>query len=173
MINFRKNVDHVRMFDSLLAEPDVNSVIDLQSDLLDRFFTIFDDIGFAEGARDAGIGVAAFFILDRFRTSLYAASRVRDRLGDADFVLVRNDAIGSLNEAREGLPHIGSTRELVLPELSRLAMEWIEQPGFSFAGLLGGGDSGLPADIRYEVWDFVEKLYEQRRPGADGSTLLI
>ncbi|MFZ1813720.1 MAG: hypothetical protein WBO55_03415 [Rhizobiaceae bacterium] len=164
------------MIDTIINEPGYNYIIDLQASLLNRFFKLFHDINLDEGAVEAGIGVAVFFMIDRSLTTLAAAKSVRDQLRKSEFVLVRNDAIGNMlhiPEAANEYLRIDKDRDLILPRLSDEARQYLETPGFTFADFIAGESHHVPANIRYEFWNFLETIYNQRKPGASGTTLLI
>lgn len=160
----------------MIANPQVNHIVDLQSELLERFFDIFHDIAFDEGAQAAGIGVAVFFVVDRSTSSIAAAEQVRAKLRCSEFVLVRNEAIGNLlhvPSAARSYMRIDKDRDLVLPKLSAAALRYIEAPGFTFADFIAKRSEDAPVEVRYELWDFLETIYNQREAGGSGTTLLI
>jgi hypothetical protein len=176
LIDISRTIDHVKMLDEMIRETDVNYVVDLQSSLLDRFFEIFHDIAFDEGAAEAGIGVAVFFILDRSMRSIEAAKRTREKLRKAEFILVRNDAIGDIlhePKAAELYLSIPRDRDIRIPKLSNEARDMVERLGFSFAAFLTGKAEEVPVAARFEIWNFLEAIYNQRQAGASGDTLLI
>lgn len=175
LVDLTRTGDLVRMLDRMIQEPDCNFVVDLQASLLDAFFKIFHDISFDEGAAEAGSGVAVFFVLDRSVRSIEAAARTRARLKCSEFVIVKNEAIGTvLHEPRaaELYMAIPKDREISLPRLSEAARDHIERHGFSFAEFVAGKAEEAPVAIRFELWNFLETIYNQRRAGASGATLL-
>lgn len=176
MIDLTKTGGQVKLFDSMIANPQLNHIVDLQSELLEKFFSIFHDIVFDEGAGEAGLGIAVFFIVDRSMSSIAAAEKVRGKLRQSEFILVRNEAIGSLlhvPSAARNYMLIDKDRDLVLPKLSEAAMAHIEQPGFTFADFIAKRSEDAPIEVRYELWDFLETIYNQREAGESGTTLLI
>jgi hypothetical protein len=166
----------VRLFDSMIGRPDINYVVDLQSSLLNRFFTIFSDICFDAGAAEAGTGVVVFFVVDRSISSIHAADHIRSKLTCSEFVLVRNDSIGNLlhlPSAAQEYHEIRKDRDLVLPKFSEAAREFVEQPHFSFSDFIAGHYNSAPLPIRHELWDFLEKIYNQRETSSSGVTHLF
>lgn len=167
IIDLSRTLDQVKLFDTMIGHPGRNYVVDLQSSLLDKFFTIFRDIAFDEGAREAGIGVSVRFLLDRSTSSLQAARLVRARLRCSEFVIVINEAIGTLfnlASVREDYEALAKDREIVLPRISTEARAVIETPGFSFADFIVGGSDKVPSQVRYELWRLLEKIHNQRSP---------
>lgn len=176
IVDLTKTGGQVRLFDTIIAEPNFNYVIDLQAGLLERFFTIFHDIAFDEGAEEAGIGVAVFFLLDRSISSIHKAAWVRDKLSCSDFAVVQNEALGTLlhlPSAAKDYLSIPKDRDLSLPRLSVKAREYVEQPGFSFGRFLTGGAAEAPVEIRMELTRFLEVLYNQRKRSGSGTTLVL
>ncbi len=176
IIDLARTVDQVRLFDTIIAEPQFHYIIDLQSEFLNKFFKIFSDIRFDEGAREAGIGVAVFFIVDRSMSSIHAAEWLRGQLACSEFILVRNDAIGTLLHmpvAAANYLRINKDRDLILPKLSANAVSFIEQRGFTFSDFIAGEMSPPPDAVRLELWKFLETIYNQRGTSGSGTTLLI
>ncbi|MCG6857585.1 MAG: hypothetical protein LJE67_05920 [Salaquimonas sp.] len=156
----------MKLFDTMIGHPDKHYVVDLQSNLLDKFFTIFRDIAFDEGASEAGIAVTVFFIVDRSYSSVLAARGVHRKLRTSEFVTVINEAIGSpleIPQAELAYRGIEKDREIVLPALSRAAREYVSQPGFTFSDFIVSEAEAAPANIRFELWSFLERIHNQRQ----------
>jgi hypothetical protein len=176
IVDLAKTGGQVRLFDTIIEEPQFHYVIDLQSSLTAKFFQIFNDIRFDEGAAEAGIGIAVFFIVDRSMSSIHAAEAVRSALTCSEFIIVRNDAIGTLlhlPSAAESYLRIEKNRDLVLPRLSAAALAYIEQRGFSFADFISGEIAPPPEAVKAELWRFLETIYDQRGSGGQDTTLLL
>lgn len=176
IVDISRTAGQVRLFDTMIQKPEVNYVVDLQASLLARFFTIFHDIGFDEGAREAGIDIVVFFIVDRSMSSIHAAERLRQRIGGSEFVLVHNEAIGTLLHLPSAIQEyqgIEKDRDLVLPKFSDATRDFVENPDFSFASFIAGGFHKVPLPIRHELWEFLESLYDQRGRGSSATTHLI
>ncbi len=176
IVDLSKTAGQVRLFDTIIEEPGFHYVIDLQSSLTSRFFKIFEDIRFDEGANEAGIGVAVFFVVDRSMSSIHSAQKVRSQLSCSEFVMVRNDAIGTLlhlPSAAESYLRIEKNRDLLMPKLGPAALEFIEQKGFNFADFISGEIAPPPDAVKAELWRFLEAIYNQRGMSESGTTLLI
>ena len=166
----------MRLFDTMIAVPGVNFVVDLQASLLDRFFTIFNDIAFDTGARESGIDVVVYFIVDRSLNSIHAAEQVRAKLRASELVLVHNEAIGNalnIPGAVEEYEDIEKDRDLVLPKLSEEARDLVETADFSFADFITGKSANISIVIRRELWHFLETIYNQRKIGGSKTVHLI
>lgn len=176
IIDLSRTQGQMRLFDTMIAVPGVNYVVDLQASLLDRFFTIFNDIAFDTGAQESGIGVVVYFIVDRSLNSIHAAEQVRAKLRASELVLVHNEAIGNalnIPGAVEEYEDIEKDRDLVLPKLSEEARDLVETAGFSFADFITGKSEKIPVVIRRELWQFLETIYNQRKIGGSKTVHLI
>lgn len=176
IVDLQKTAGQIRLFDTMIERPDRSYVVDLQASLLTQFFKIFEDIAFDEGAKQAGIGVVVFFLIDRQLQSLHAAEAIREKLRCSEFVLVLNEAIGNplhIPEAATEFAEMDKDRDLVLPELSEEALAYVEMPGFSFARFIAGSSHEVPLQLRRELWNFLEAIYNQRRAGGSGTTHLM
>lgn len=176
IIDLSRTQDQMQLFDTMITEPGINYVVDLQASLLARFFSIFHDIAFDEGAREAGVGVVVYFIVDRSLNSIHEAERVREQLRCSEFVLVHNEAIGNalaIPGAAEEYEDIEKDRDLLFPRLSDETLALVESPTFTFSDFIAGKSEELPVEIRRELWHFLELIYNQRKIGGSETVHLI
>ncbi|WP_136658385.1 hypothetical protein [Nitratireductor sp. XY-223] len=169
IIDLSSTDGQMRLFDSILDHPERDYVIDLEAHHLERFFSIFEDIGYDKAATEAGMGVAVFFFLDRTLASIQAAVTLRGRLTSSQFVLVRNDAIGAFRAPVYGeyeLVKIGMDRQIRLPALSADALDFVEDPSFNFTDFIMQRRQGLPEWLSDELWRFLETIYQQQPIGT-------
>ena len=145
-------------------------VIDLEAHHLERFFSIFDDIGYEKAAAAAGMGVAVFFSSS---IAHWPRSRrpiaLRKLLSSSQFVLVRNDAIGAFRAPVYGeydLVKIGMDKQIRLPALSADALDFVEDPSFNFTDFIMQRRQGLPEWLNDELWRFLETIYQQQPIGT-------
>ena len=68
---------------------------------------------------------------------------------------------------------IEKDRDLSLPRLSDAASVFIERQGFTFSDFIARNGADAPLEIRNELWNFLEIIYNQREAGSSGTTLLI
>ena len=176
IIDFARTGDQVLVFDTMVDEPDHDYVIDLQDNLLKPFFKVYSDIAFAEGAAEAGIAVSVYFMLDRTLTSVRAAAEVSRLAAGASFVPVRNEAIGNILAIPEGArlyEGIRKNREIMLPRLSVDALNLIDDPQFSFSGFVARNGEGYPLELKIELFQFLETIYNQRRVDEAGGPVTL
>ena len=176
IIDFSRTGDQVLVFDTMVGEPNHDYVIDLQDNLLNPFFRIYSDIAFDEGAAEAGIAVSVYFMLDRTLTSVRAASEVSRLAAGASFIPVRNEAIGNILAIPEGArlyEGIRKNREIMLPRLSIDALNLIDDPQFSFSGFVARNGEGYPLELKIELFQFLETIYNQRRADEAGGPVTL
>lgn len=171
VIDLAKTPAQVGLFDGMLSQPGSNFLIDLSAHHFTRFFRIFHDIGFEEGARETGLDVSIFFMIDRTVASVAAAHTLAKSLASSRFIPVRNAAIGdalSEGNAADLYQFISRDREISLPALSAEALGMVEHPEFHFDRFVAGQYEHFPFELKAELWGFMEALYEQRPSGDDG-----
>jgi len=171
IIDFSKTAGHVALFDTIINEPDFDYLIDLDAQYLRPFFKIFSDIGFADGARAAGLETTVYFMIDRTLDSVRSARAIRDQCGDVQFVPVINEAVGNvvvLPQAAGIYAEIRKSREILMPRLSIETLNLTDQPEFSFAGFIAGNGKGIPLEMRVELFGFLESVYNQKQASEEG-----
>ena len=176
IVDFTRTGDRVLVFDTMVDEPDHDYVVDLQANLLKPFFKVYSDIAFDEGAAEAGIAVSVYFMLDRTLTSVNAAAEISRLAGSASFVPVRNEAIGNILAIPEGARRyeaIRKNREIMLPRLSVDALNLIDDPQFSFSGFVARNGEGYPLELKIELFQFLETIYNQRRADEAGGPVTL
>lgn len=176
IIDLAKTTEQVALFDGILSAEPGHFLIDLAAHHFKQFFDIYTDIGFEQGALEAGIDVTVFYLIDRSVASVEAAVSLRKRISDTRFVPVRNSAIGDALDEGRTADHYHSMRferEILLPELSAEALGLLEHVDFHFDGFVAGHFETLPFELKSELWDFLETLYEQRKSVGDGSTFAV
>lgn len=176
IVEFSKTGGQVRLFDTIMAEPGFDYVIDLQDHLLEQFFSIFADIGFAEAASSAGISITVYYLVDRHLNSVERAARLARSFTDVHFVPVRNEALGnvlSLPQAAKLYHEMPKTRDLALPRLSIAALNRIDEADFTFARFIESNGSAEALEMRIELWNFLESVYNQRQTAEAGGPVVL
>ncbi len=167
-IDFQKLREQVKLFDTIIKEPEKNYVIDLLPEHLKRFFTIFHDTGFDCACREVGIGTGVFFLRTSSDDSPQQAFWIRSMLRTASLTVVTEESIptpsGIWVPGRRVVVE-GRYRETILPQLSATAIQCVENPGFQFSWYYSGRVI-LPAEVKLELSFFMEKLrYWSAAPG--------
>lgn len=173
IVDLAKTTSQVALFDGMLSEPGTHFLIDLSARHFSRFFSIYRDIGFEDGARETGLDVSIFYLIDRTAASIESAAELAASVPNTRFIPVRNAAIGdALDEGRMAdIYHkIRVAKEINLPVLSAEALGMIEHPDFHFDVFVAGNYDHFPFELKAELWGFLESLYEQRDSVDEGST---
>ena len=169
LINLSNTSGQIRLFDTILDNPGLDHVIDLEAHHFERFFKIFSDIDYERAAAEAGMGVAVFYVLDRTLSSIQNAIILRRQLKSSRFVLVRNDAVGAFRAPVYGereLSQIGTDRQIRLPVLSTDVLDFVEDPEFNLTDFVLQRQHTLPEWLAEELWAVLEAIYEQQPIGT-------
>ena len=169
-IDLSRVADQVALFDVMLdhanrgqqGEACPDFVVDIAANELNRFFRIFSDIGFERGAFEARLDVQICHIISWNLKSLKIAANIRSMMNTAKFVAVRNMAIEAVPftpapEEESQVPEIEI--DLFLNALTPLALHQVNQPDFSFAGFISGQYENLEYELKAEIWNFLEDVY--------------
>ncbi len=173
IVDLARTPDQMKLFDTMLEEPEFDYLVDLSARHFIRFFSIFSDIGFEAAAKVAGMEVAVLFMLDPSANSLQAAIDLRGKLRDSRLNVIRNEAIGDpllMPGVEHAYYEIRFDREIILPALSETARAYIAQEDFTYSGLVLGRQVDVPIEIRSELWNFLEIIYNQRRASGSDQT---
>lgn len=167
IVDFSKTQGQVRLFDTVLGEPDHDYIVDLDASMLWRFFQIYRDIGFDRAAADKGITVTVYFFIDRSLTSVEALAKVSKMIDEAGLIAVRNEMIGNvltIPRAAAVYQDIPKTGEIQLPRLSVDALNHIDAPAFTFSDFIAHNGANTLLELRIEIWNFLETVYNQVQP---------
>ncbi len=147
LADFEKIAGRMKLFDTILASPGRDYVIDLPQRHMLPFFQALAELRFLVEARKVGFRVIVMFVVDRTVHSLRAAQDAFEVPGIDLFVAVVNESIGTLWPAEEGA--------LVMPALpSSLAIR-ISDRRFSLRNFVLGDDQGLGAADRQTLNRFM------------------
>jgi hypothetical protein len=130
--------DQIALFDQLLAADRIPKVVDLSHTVLDRFFTVIEEISFIDEARRRAVAPVVLFVGDPDRRSRHGYEMLRNRFASVPLVPVLNAALPNIMRHRDQFPptRLGGA-PLVIPALSPVLKGVIERPSFSFAALIG------------------------------------
>ena len=122
LISVEKTSGQIRLFDTILAEPDRDYVVDLPAHALDTFFTVIDDLDFVNAAHDVRIELVIVYVLDQTAISVMTARDLRGAYAAETFYLIRNAWNGNplvSRQAREVYEEIEPDAVFSLPLLDR------------------------------------------------------
>lgn len=129
----------MKLFDTILAAPGRDYVIDLPARHTERFFQTARDLDFFAECRKVGFRVFAFFIVDNSFASLKMANALQRDSGVDLFVPVRNLVVRSSWPENEGA--------LTIPFLAAPIASAISNRRFSLREFVNGDTQGLAPDM--------------------------
>ena len=135
LADFDKIAGRMKLFDTILALPGRDYVIDLPQRHMLAFYKAVAELDFLNAARKMGFRIIVFFVVDWVLPSLRAAQDVFEVPGIDLFVAVINESIGSAWPKEEGA--------LKIPILSRKLAIAIADRRFSLRNFVLGNDQGI------------------------------
>jgi hypothetical protein len=149
LADFKQIQGRMKVFDTILASPGRDYVIDLPQRFTEPFFDAVDDLRFFKAAHEAKFRIFVFYVVDHAPTSVRAARETAEIDGIDLFVPVHNVWAGSAWPQDEG--------ELVLPDLPQAVIGPISDRRFSIRNFVMGDNQNLAEDL---VLPFKRFLYE-------------
>jgi hypothetical protein len=130
LADFAQMHGQMKLFDTIIASPGRDYVVDLPARHLEGFFKAASELNFFAEAKKAGFRIMLFFIVDRSISALKAA-RAHEHVAGIDlFVPVINEFIGSAWPQRESA--------LVIPALPQSVAFAITDKRFSLRAFVLG-----------------------------------
>jgi hypothetical protein len=139
----------MKLFDTILASPGRDYVVDLPVRHVESFFAKEKVLSFFAEAHKSGFRVFLFYVVDNTYTSLNEARLLKEHKGIDLFVPVRNMLVGSTWETDEA--------SLTLPAMTPALAQAVLNRRFSFRNFVQGDLQGLPNELAMELQNF---LYE-------------
>jgi hypothetical protein len=136
LADFSQISGQMKLFDTILASPGRDYVVDLPVRHMEPFFKAVAELDFFEEAHRVGFRIMVFYIVDRSFSSLKAARAVQEFPGIDMFVAVANEFVGTSWPREEGV--------LVLPELPRALAIAISDKRISLRNFVLGDRQNLP-----------------------------
>ena len=139
----------MKLFDTILAAPGRDYVVDLPVRHLENFLAAAADLNFFQECKNLEFRVFFFFVVDNSFTSLKAAKAVQALAGIDLFVPVHNKLVRSTWPEEEGA--------LTIPLLPAAIASAIGNKRFSIRNFVQGDVQGLDEEMTMELQNF---LYE-------------
>jgi hypothetical protein len=146
------------LFDQLIAKRPVTRVIDLGYGPYDQFFAVMAEIGFVREARRCMIEPIVLFVADHTAATVRAYADLRQRLPDATFVPVHNEAVSVTCDKDDFPPTRAECRMIRIPRLSQIVRGVIDRPSFSFGAYMVA-TPGTPTEIH----DWIAGIFAEFR----------
>ena len=138
LADFEKMAGRMKVFDTILASPGRDYVVDLPQRHMHDFFNATSELNFWKEARALGFRVFVYFVVDRAASSLRAAKEIEQLAKPDVFIAVRNDHVGSSWPEKDGSLHLSA-----LPRHLSIA---VSDKRFSFSQFVLGDEQQLPLD---------------------------
>jgi hypothetical protein len=137
----------MKLFDTILASPGRDYVVDMPARHTESFFAAERDLSFFAECKKAGFRVFLFFVVDDSFTSLKAARALEHYPGIDLFVPVRNMMVRSSWPEDDGA--------LTIPYLAAPVASAITHRRFSFRAFVQGDLQGLGDDMVPQLQSFL------------------
>jgi hypothetical protein len=138
LADFTAITGQMKLFDTILASPGRDYVVDLPARHTESFFAAERDLGFFSECKKQGFRIFLFFVVDQSFASLKAAQSLQHYRGVDLFVPVRNLVVRSIWPEDDGA--------LTMPYLAAPLASAIGNRRFSFRAFVQGDPQGLSAD---------------------------
>jgi hypothetical protein len=152
LVDFDQMAGQMKVFDTILAGPGRDYVIDIPAEQLGRFCAAVDDLDFRAAAHQAGFRLVVLFVVDNDEDSLKAATQTEDMLQPDLFVPVANRFVGS------ALPDVRAGLVIAMDRLDPGLAPVIHNRRFSFRNFLLGDDSAVPVLLRASLENFLHRI---------------
>lgn len=121
------------LFDQLVLEDAVPKVVDLSHQLLDRFFSVMQQIDFAAEVRRRAIAPMVLFVADPHERSRRGYAMLKDRFPDLPLVPVLNESVQRVDAYRGNFPPTRLGGEAInIPALTPVVRSVVDRRNFSF-----------------------------------------
>ena len=121
------------LFDQLVLEDAVPKVVDLSHQLLDRFFSVMQQIDFMAEVRRRAIAPMVLFVADPDERSRRGYAMLKDRFPGLPLVPVLNESVQRVGAYRAHFPPTRLGGEPVsIPALSPVVRSVVDRQNFSF-----------------------------------------
>ncbi len=148
----------MELFDRLIADKPVSTVIDLGYGAFEQFFSVLGEIGFANEARRRGIETVVLFVSDRAPATVRAYGTLRRKLANVAFIPVHNESVSVTIDKDDFPPSRPEFRIISIPRLSPIVKGVVDRPSFSFASYLVKPSTGPT-----EIHDWVATIFNAFR----------
>jgi hypothetical protein len=135
LADFAQMHGQMKLFDTILASPGRDYVVDLPARHLEGFFKAASELNFFQETKNVGYRIIVFFIVDRSNASLRAARSIQEFPGIDLFVPVHNEFVGTHWPKSES--------GLVIPALPQALAFAISERRFSFRAFVLGDTQHL------------------------------
>jgi hypothetical protein len=150
LVDLEAITGQMKVFDTILASPGRDYVIDLPALQTERFFAVADDLNALAAMHEAGFRIVVFFVVDKRQASALIAEAMTRRAGIDLSVPVVNNYVGSSWGDRG--------YALIMPELNQSTIAAIANKRVSLRAVAEGDSEGLTEPQQREVIAFLSAV---------------
>ena len=147
LADFAAMPGQMKLFDTIIASPGRDYVVDLPARHTEGFFKAADELGFFDELKKIGFRIIVFYVVDRHAASLRAAKEIQKFPNIDLFVPVEIQHVGSFWPKTEG--------DLVIPALPPKLAIAISDKRFSLRSFVLGDVQQLPVEFQTELSNFL------------------
>ncbi len=166
LVNFAQVSGQMKVFDTIIAGPGRDYVIDLTADSLPGFCQAVTDLGFRKAAQALGFRFVVIYMVDADEDSLKTAAAVEDILQPDLFIPAKNRFVGSA--LPDGVPGV----TLALDALPADLIPIISNRRFSFRNFILGDEASVPFRLRGPLKSFLAGIMDGFRDIEPALSLL-
>lgn len=154
----------MRLFDRLILTDGIAKVIDVGHLSFQRFFSVMDEIEFAEAAQRRSLEVIVLYAADSHPTSIKAFGILQRRLPSVVLVPVFNDGILKGKKLRDQYPFAGAAAvPLQIPLLPPTPKAHAERSGLSFVDFHSQTSAPVPLGPAFELRSWTKRVFLEFR----------
>lgn len=154
----------MRLFDRLILSDGVAKVLDVGHFAFSRFFSLMEQIGFAEEARRRALDVIVLYAADPHRVSVQAYDILQRRLTALTLVPVFNDGILKGRKLREQYPFTcAAAVPLQIPLLPPALKTHAERSGQSFMDFHSHSSAPVAVGPDFELRSWTKRVFLELR----------
>jgi hypothetical protein len=154
----------MRLFDRLILADGVAKVVDVGHLAFQRFFSVMDQIRFAEEARRRALEIIVLYAADAHPTTVKAYDILQRRLPSLILVPVFNDGILKGRKLRDQYPFTGAAAvPLQIPLLPPALKTHAEQSGHSFVDFYSQLTVPVPVGPVFELRSWTKRAFLEFR----------
>lgn len=154
----------MRLFDRLITPDGVAKVVDVGHLAFQRFFSVMDEISFAEAAQRRSLEVIVLYAADAHATSVKAYGILQRRLPSLVLVPVFNDGILKGKKLREAYPFTcAAAVPLQIPLLPPALKTHVERSGHTFVDFHSQASASVPSGSAHELRSWTKRVFLEFR----------
>ncbi len=154
----------MRLFDRLILADGVAKVVDVGHASFPRFFSLMDEIGFADEAQRRGLDVIVLYGVDAHPNTEKAYSILQRRIPSMILVPVFNDGILKGRKLRDQYPFTRAAAvPMQIPLLPPALKAHAERPGHSFLEIHSQLPTPVPIGPAFELRSWTKRVFLEFR----------